>query len=147
MKKSAGKDCKYYKIGQVARELQLSEKRIREYEDEGLIKPRRRESSAQRMYDRFDIARLEQIRALIHERGLTLTGIKSLIAMAPCWKVIECVEYERCAAYRNPQSKCWEMADEDKTDIECIGNCDHCPVYLLRDYRPEPLFERPRSRD
>ena len=131
-----------YKIGQVAREIGITEKRIREYEEEGLIKPRRRPSSSQRMYEDFDVRRIKQIKQLIHGRGLTLAGIKTLLALAPCWNVIDCPNYESCPAYSEPRKKCWEIQEDEKVTMECRGNCDRCPVYLLRDFDAQPLFER-----
>ncbi len=132
----------FYRIGQVSRQVGLTEKRIREYEDEGLLHPRRRESSVQRQYDDFDIRRIRQIKALIHERGLTLAGIKALLAIAPCWEIIDCEDRENCPAYKDPWKKCWELREELRTDLQCMGNCNRCPKYLTRDTVIQPMFDR-----
>jgi len=135
----------YYRIGQVARQVGLTEKRIREYEDEGLINPKRRESSIQRQYDDFDIRRIQQIKALIHERGLTLAGIKALLAVAPCWEIIECDNRNHCPAYVDPRKKCWTIREELRADIQCMGYCNRCPKYLVRDITVSPLFDKTPS--
>ena len=131
-----------YKIGKVSREVGMTIKRIRDYEREGLIKPRRKMPGNQRRYDEFDIRLIKQIKHLIHDRGLTISGIIHLLKTAPCWTVLQCSDPEICPAYKNPHQRCWNIKTHLKVAPECMGNCDRCPIYLVRNYEIQPLFEK-----
>jgi len=130
----------YMKIGQVAQIVGLSIKRIREYEKEGLVKPVRGKTSNQRMYGAFEIGRIIQTKKLIHERGLTLAGIKMLLNLAPCWIIFNCKEAKSCPAYKNPRSRCFELKEKTGGKAICAGDCKICPVYMTRTDRIPPLF-------
>jgi len=130
----------YMKIGQVAQMVGLSIKRIREYEKEGLVKPVRGETSNQRMYGAFEIGRILQTKKLIHERGLTLAGIKMLLNLAPCWVIFNCQDTTSCPAYKKPHSRCFEFKEKNSDQIFCAGNCEICPVYMTRTDKIQPLF-------
>lgn len=130
----------HLKIGQVAQMVSLSIKRIREYEKEGLVKPVRGKTSNQRIYGPFEIGRIVQIKKLIHERGLTLAGIKLLLNLAPCWIIFNCKEVKSCPAYKNPHSRCFESKEKRGKEIVCARNCKICPVYMTRADKVLPLF-------
>ncbi|HUU29764.1 MAG TPA: MerR family transcriptional regulator [archaeon] len=132
----------YLKIGKVSQKVGLSIKRIREYEKEGLIKPMRGETSNQRLYGSFEISRIMQIKQLIHERGLTVTGIKTLLNLAPCWTVFNCKETGICPAYKFPYNRCWELKERFKEEVACMGECVKCPIYLAIVEKVPPLFEK-----
>jgi MerR family transcriptional regulator, repressor of the yfmOP operon len=132
----------YAKIGKVAMQVGLSIKRIREYEKEGFIRPLRCESSNQRLYSEFDISQILQVKKLIHERGMTVEGIKHLLNMAPCWSIFGCPNVEACPAYRNPYEKCWEVKQRAGSEMCCSGECSICPIYLSRSKEILPLFEK-----
>ena len=128
------------KIGQVAHRVGLSIKRIREYEKEGLVKPERGITSKQRMYSPFEIKRIMQIKKLIHQRGLTLSGIKMLLNLAPCWTVFNCGNVDICPAYQNPHIRCFELKEKTGEETLCSGDCEICPVYMTRTDKIIPLF-------
>ena len=130
----------FMKIGQVAQMVGLSIKRIREYEKEGLVKPVRGETSNQRMYGTFEIGRILQTKKLIHERGLTLAGIKMLLNLAPCWVIFECKDANSCPAYKKPHIRCFEFKEKNSDQKACAGNCEICPVYMTRTDKIQPLF-------
>jgi len=132
----------YVKIGKVAREVGLSVKRIQEYEKENLIKPLRKKSSNHRLFSTFEINQIKRIKHLIHDRGFTLTSIKHLLNMAPCWLVLECEHPEICPAYHNPHKRCWEVKKSLNINFPCMGTCERCPVFLVRNYKSKPLFEK-----
>jgi DNA-binding transcriptional MerR regulator len=132
----------YLKIGKVAQKVGLSIKRIREYEKEGLIKPIRGETSKQRLYGPFEISRIMQIKQLIHERGLTVAGIKILLNLAPCWTVFSCKDATGCPAFKHPYDRCWEIKKRFKEKVACMGDCIRCAIYLARKDEIPPLFEK-----
>jgi DNA-binding transcriptional MerR regulator len=47
-----------YKIEQVSRMTGLSQKRIRDYEKEGLIKPARHSNTNDRLFSQFDVKQI-----------------------------------------------------------------------------------------
>ncbi|MBW7995619.1 MAG: MerR family transcriptional regulator [Candidatus Glassbacteria bacterium] len=130
------------RIGKVAREVEMSVKRIIEYEKEGLIKPLRKRSSSHRLFSEFEIRQIKRIRQLIHERGFTLSSIKHVLNMAPCWVVLDCDSWDSCPAYNNPHQRCWELKNDANEECSCMGTCERCPVYLVKDVQSEPLFEK-----
>ena len=130
------------RIGEVAREVEMSVKRILEYETEGLIKPIRKNPGSHRLFSEFEIRLIQRIKSLIHERGFTLLSIKHLLNMAPCWVVLDCDSWEICPAYANPHQRCWEIKSQSKENFNCMGTCERCPVYLVKDLSVEPLFDK-----
>jgi hypothetical protein len=137
---SSGAVKMHLKIGQVAQMVGLSIKRIREYEKEGLVKPVRGKTSNQRMYGFFEIGRIMQTKKLIHERGLTLAGIKMLLNLAPCWIIFGCNNPKSCSVYINPHARCFELKGKKGKGTPCAGNCETCPVYMTRADKIQPLF-------
>jgi hypothetical protein len=135
----------YLKIGKVAQKVGLSIKRIREYEKEGLIKPIRGETSKQRLYSAFEISQIMQIKSLIHERGLTVAGIKTLLNLAPCWTIFHCKQTGICPAYKHPYNRCWETKKLFKEAVACLGDCVKCAVFLARMDKVPPLLEKTPS--
>jgi DNA-binding transcriptional MerR regulator len=71
-----------YKIEQVSRKTGLSQKRIRDYEKEGLIKPVRDANTNDRLFSDFDVKQIKRIKSLIHERGFTIPALKQLFLSA-----------------------------------------------------------------
>jgi DNA-binding transcriptional MerR regulator len=61
----------WYTIGEIARLLGLTAHTLRFYEKEGLLKPRRHDSSGYRAYDDADVRRLHFIRNA-HDCGFPL---------------------------------------------------------------------------
>ena len=73
---------KLFLINEVSRIVNLSQKRIREYEKEGFVKPIRENSTNNRLYSEFEIAQIQRINALIHDRGFTLALLASALILA-----------------------------------------------------------------
>jgi MerR family transcriptional regulator/heat shock protein HspR len=110
----------------VAGELSNSTPRmLREYEKEGLINPSR--INGQRRFSNNDIHFVKNIRFYLEEVGMTITGLKLLYLMAPCWEIKQCGQTE-CPAYGNCREKCWEAIK--KTDSGDMRTCKGCPIYL-----------------
>jgi MerR family transcriptional regulator/heat shock protein HspR len=101
---------------------------IRQYIDEGLLIPYKLESR-RHLFSQYDIDRLKLIRNLIREKGLNFAGVRTLLAMVPCWKVRNCPESVRynCGAYSENFNPCW-MASE-KGSICKNESCRDCEVY------------------
>jgi len=67
-------------IGTVARMFELHQQTLREYEREGLIKPRRT-AGGTRMYSPQDVERLRFILVLMRDMGVNLAGAEVVLRM------------------------------------------------------------------
>lgn len=115
-------------IGIVAKKFSISVHTLRLYETAGLILPFKSETN-RRYYSQADIERIACIRHMIVKEGLNIAGIKSLLAMIPCWQLLPCSvdERERCAAYTNINEPCWISKDKYE---KCKNlDCRECHVY------------------
>jgi len=103
---------------------------VRQYIDKGLIIPYKK-SSKRHLFSDIDIQRLKSIRLQIEDQGLNIAGIKSLLALLPCWAIRPCSPSDRknCQAYRSVTSPCWEASEKG---LECKNaNCRECSVYCI----------------
>jgi len=119
----------WFKIGQVARRLNISVELIRAYEKEGLLITEKTESG-QRVFNEDDIYWLQCIRRLITEQGLNFEGIRRLLALMPCWECGPCTEDEKvtCPAYIGTTKPCWMI--KDQLPETCRSTvCRECKVY------------------
>jgi MerR family transcriptional regulator, repressor of the yfmOP operon len=130
-----------YLINDVARMVDLSQKRIREYEKEGLIKPDRQSRTNNRIYGDTDIDRIRRIKQLIHEHGFTLSCLRYFFATVPCWIVYGCDKKEVCPAYQAPQSPCYEIMSAASAAYP--EKCQSCAVYINRELKSFSLFSNP----
>ena len=115
-------------IGIVAKKFNISVHTLRLYETEGLILPFKTKTK-RRYYSQADMERIACIRQMITEKGLNIAGIKSLLAMVPCWELLPCSEAERigCEAYSNMSEPCWTI--KVKSDFCKSEACRTCHVY------------------
>lgn len=73
------KDKLFYTISEVSEELKVSQPTLRFWEREfKQVKPHRT-LNGQRRYTKEDVEVLRKIKALTHERGLTLSGAKKIL--------------------------------------------------------------------
>ncbi len=125
------KNLPLYPIGVVAELLGTTDQTLRLYEKHGLIKPSRRNKN--RYYSENDIKWLQCIRELIHEKKISIEGIKKLLEYAPCWEITQCSEEKRknCSAFIDKSKPCWEL-----NRMICQKNsnkvCEDCIVYLSK---------------
>ncbi len=119
-----------YLINDVSRTVDLSQKRIREYEKEGFIRPQREARTNNRLYSEFEVAQIRRITHLIHEHGFTLACLRNLLVLAPCWNIFACVQRQSCAAFQEPHRPCYEIRNQAET--LCAGPCEHCAVWLAK---------------
>jgi hypothetical protein len=128
------------RIGSVAKLMNLSVRRILQYEEEGLVIPREKTDGGHRLYSEHEINQIRNIIHLIHDHGLTLAGIKTLLKMTPCWKIFPCLVKDQCKAYKTPELACWEIRERGGDECACVGACDRCPIYRVRDHQTGHLF-------
>jgi hypothetical protein len=129
---------KYYTMEQVARKLDLSQKRIRDYEKDGFINPARQERTNNRLFTDADIDQLKRVHYLVKKKGFTIKSLQQLFRYAPCWEIFDCRERGECVAFDNPHDPCWKMNEECK----CERPCESCVVYLMRSFKKERLLAR-----
>jgi MerR family transcriptional regulator/heat shock protein HspR len=109
---------------------------IRQYIDKGLIIPFRKESN-RHLFSRVDILRLKHIQKLLVEDGLNIAGIRSVLALIPCWAIRKCSDEERagCMAFQSKTYPCWEASEKG---IGCKNtNCRKCEVYRIVENYPD----------
>lgn len=119
----------WFKIGEVARQLELSVETIRMYEREGLLLVHKTESG-QRLFNQADVHWMTCIRRLITERGLNLEGIRRMLALLPCWDLQQCssTDRENCPAYLNATQPCWMIKSQLAGTCKTLP-CRECKVY------------------
>jgi DNA-binding transcriptional MerR regulator len=67
------------RIGDVAETTGLTQRAIRYYEEVGLLEPAERRTGANRRYDQADLERLELIKRLREDVGLSLAEIRTFL--------------------------------------------------------------------
>jgi MerR family transcriptional regulator/heat shock protein HspR len=122
-----------YTLGVAAQLSGIPGHSIRQYIDEGLLIPFKLESK-RHLFSQSDIHRLRLIRELIHENGLNFAGVRTLMAMIPCWALRGCSrsDQQSCDAFSDNFKPCW-MAS--KKGSHCKNDhCRNCEVYLSLDH-------------
>lgn len=101
---------------------------IRQYIEKGLILPYKRDNK-RHLFCMNDVSRLKHIHSLIHDQGLNFAGIRSVLALVPCWSMHDCSEEDRqnCDAYTSNSTPCWEASNKGR--ICKNENCRECEVY------------------
>jgi MerR family transcriptional regulator/heat shock protein HspR len=109
---------------------------IRQYIERGLIIPFRKESN-RHLFSQVDILRLKYIHKLLDIDGLNISGIRSLLALIPCWAIRKCSDNERekCQAYHSNDFPCWESSE--KGTLCKNTNCKECVVYRIVENYPD----------
>ncbi|MDI6889361.1 MAG: MerR family transcriptional regulator [Thermodesulfovibrionales bacterium] len=125
------KNMPLYTIGVVAELIGITDQTIRLYEKHGLIKPGRRNRN--RFYSENDVKWLRCLRDLIHNKKISIEGIKKLLDYVPCWEITGCSEGERekCSAYIERIKPCWEL-NRTICQGESSRLCENCVVFLSR---------------
>jgi MerR family transcriptional regulator/heat shock protein HspR len=109
---------------------------IRQYIDKGLIIPFKKESN-RNLFSQVDILRLKFIHKLLDEDGLNIAGIRTLLAVIPCWAIRQCSTEERetCQAFHSDANPCWEASE--KGTLCKNTNCRECKVYRIVENYPD----------
>ena len=121
-------DLPAYPIGVAAQVLGVHPRTLRLYEAAGLVRPKRR--GIQRLFSNNDLRWIQCIRRMIHDEGIGIAGIKRLLALAPCWEIVQCPAEVRatCSAYRDRSIPCWELTQ--RACAKGPDQCRTCEVYL-----------------
>jgi MerR family transcriptional regulator/heat shock protein HspR len=125
------KDMPLYSIGVVAELIGITDQTIRLYEKHGLIKPSRRHRN--RFFSENDLKWLRCLRDIIHNKKISIEGIKKLLDYAPCWELTNCPEKDRekCSAYINNTKPCWEL-NRSICRINSSRACEQCAIFLSK---------------
>ncbi|MBU0729948.1 MAG: MerR family transcriptional regulator [Proteobacteria bacterium] len=117
-----------YPISVASKLLSVHPRTLRIYEQEGLIKPSRRGNK--RYFSNDDIEWVRCIRALIHEKGISIPGIKMLLELTPCWEIKNCHPEirDKCSAFMDRSIPCWERANT--ACAKELKLCESCGVYI-----------------
>jgi MerR family transcriptional regulator, heat shock protein HspR len=123
-------DAPLYHIGVVAELLRISVHTLRLYEREGLVIPFKKDSR-HRLYSQNDIIRLECIRDSITKKKFSISSIKTLYSMIPCWSIKKCSDVDRqnCEAYSGMMDPCWTY--KHKGNVCESNECRTCDVYKM----------------
>ena len=117
-----------YPISVAAKLLSVHPRTLRIYEEEGLIKPARQ--GGKRYFSNNDIEWITCLRALIHDKGISIPGIKMLLELTPCWQITKCPPEKRdtCSAYIDRSVPCWQRASS--ACAKEFKECEKCEVYI-----------------
>ena len=122
-------DVPVYTIGVAARMLGVHPRTLRIYESEGLIRPQYR--GARRLFSHNDIQWITCLRAMIHDDGISIPGIKKLLEYVPCWKISDCPRevHETCeASVDMAGAHCVRCGSSSKPDSMEAGYTDERPA-------------------
>ncbi|MEE9167308.1 MAG: MerR family transcriptional regulator [Candidatus Neomarinimicrobiota bacterium] len=117
-----------YTIGVIARKMSVSPQTLRLYERKGLVIPYRTETR-RRLYSQVDLEWIACIRRQIGGNKLTISGLRRLLSLIPCWEIKPCGvnDREACAAYISCEEVCWNL---EETGERCKSeDCRICGVY------------------
>ncbi|TAL25116.1 MAG: MerR family transcriptional regulator [Nitrospirae bacterium] len=125
------KEMPLYPIGIVAELIGTTDQTLRLYEKHGLLKPARRNKN--RFYSENDIKWLRCLRDLIHNKKISIEGIKKLLEYAPCWEITVCSEERKnkCSAYIDKTKPCWEL-NRMICNRESGKICEDCVVFISK---------------
>jgi MerR family transcriptional regulator, heat shock protein HspR len=117
-----------YTISTAASIVGISKQTLHLYEREGLIITYKK-PSGHRLYSESDIDRLKCIREMITDRKMSISGIKGMLSLIPCWEIIGCSESDRknCDSFKNSYYPCWTY--KHKKNVCASNECRSCEVY------------------
>jgi len=126
-----------YPIGVAAELVGTTDQTLRLYEKHGLIKPARRNKN--RYYSENDVKWLRCLRNLIHEKKISIEGVKKLLNYASCWEIMECPDdrRKRCCAFIERSKSCWEL-NRMICNQESGRLCEDCVVFLANRFTKQP---------
>ena len=117
-----------YPISVAAKLLDVHPRTLRIYEEEGLVKPARKGNK--RYFSNDDLEWIRCLRDLIHDKGISIPGIKLLLELTPCWEIKHCPPEirDKCSAYMDRSMPCWERAST--ACAKELKQCESCDVFL-----------------
>lgn len=98
-----GRGQPLYPLNVAAQLVGLSPRTLRLYEEAGLLAPTRSGGNQQRLYSEQDLQWLRCIRDMLHDESLTVTAIRRLLDLIPCWQIHHCSPEQAllCAPHLN----------------------------------------------
>ena len=116
-----------YTIGVAADKLKMSVHSLRQYEREGLIVVHKT-PTGRRLFSDLELEKIRCIKEMVQEQGLNFEGIRSLMALVPCWKLRSCANHshEACLAFKDKSRPCWSSQQKC---MNPLPSCRDCPVY------------------
>ena len=112
-----------YSIGVAAEILGVHPRTLRIYEQKSLLLPARRANW--RYFSERDLMWARGIQYLLHDVGMSVTGLQRVLALIPCWELLPCTEAQRqaCSKATDKRIPCWAVAPRPD------NKCYKCSVY------------------
>ena len=110
-------------IGVAAELLGVHRRTLRIYEAKNLLLPARR--AGWRYFSRRDLIWARCIQYLLHDVGMSISGLQRILALIPCSRLLPCSETERqsCSKSGDKHQPCWAAAPRPD------NTCYRCRVY------------------
>jgi MerR family transcriptional regulator/heat shock protein HspR len=139
-----GNDKPIFPISVAAKILDVHPRTLRIYEEEGLLKPARQGNK--RYFSQDNIEWVRCLRRLIHEEGISIPGVKKLLALIPCWELKKCSKEvrQKCTAFVDRTLPCWQTAR-----VICArepSRCEDCEIFVRAMKEARPLAEQELGR-
>ncbi|MEW6026078.1 MAG: MerR family transcriptional regulator [Planctomycetota bacterium] len=116
-----------YSISVVSRLCDTPIRMLREYEKQGLIRPKK--FNRRRLFTANETGFIKDIRYYLAEKRMTINGLKEFYLRAACWEIKQCNRRD-CPAYGKLNKQCWEVVTHHKI---CDGSaCPSCPIYIIK---------------
>jgi MerR family transcriptional regulator, heat shock protein HspR len=133
-----------YPISVAAKLLAVHPRTLRIYEEERLIKPSRQGNK--RYFSNDDIEWIRCLRALIHDKGISIPGIRMLLDLTPCWEITQCPPEKRdgCSAFIDRSLPCWQWANT--ACAKQSRQCEKCEVYVKAMKEAQQMVESDQQR-
>jgi len=129
IKEKEKRDMPLYTIGVIAELIGTTTQTVRIYEKRGLIKPSRKKKN--RFYSENDLRWLLCLRELVHDKKISIEGIKKLLHYAPCWEITMCTEERKnkCLSFIDRVKPCWEINRMICSNSKSRNRCEECVVF------------------
>lgn len=116
-----------FTIAVVAQLTRTPIRMLREYEKQGLIKPKK--INGRRMYTGCEVGFIRDIRYYLTERRMTISGLKEFYLRSSCWEIKRC-RRPKCPAYGDINKQCWQVVKYHK---QCSPEiCPFCPLFIIK---------------
>mgnify|MGYP001602976397 CR=1 FL=1 len=116
-----------YAISVVSKLSATPVRMLREYEKDGLIKPKK--VNRRRLFTMNEVGFIKDLRYYFTEKKMTINGLKEFYLRSACWEIKQC-NRRQCPAYGKLYKQCWEMVAQHKI---CDGNaCPSCPIFIIK---------------
>ena len=116
-----------YAISVVAKLCLTPIRMLREYEKQGMIKPKK--VNRRRLFSVNEVGFIKDIRYYLTEKRMTINGLKEFYLRSACWEIKQC-NLKKCPAFGNMSKHCWEVVTYHKI---CDGKaCPSCPIFIIK---------------